>query len=120
MHRGQERWGVSPAFPVSSDGLADVAEDPPGNGVRVTNADIYALLLETNRRVGSVEQTIRETLRPSIDRHEERLNSMDRAKADRELVAEQRGRIATLEMRVYAIIGGLIAALFGAKGLGIL
>lgn len=96
-------------------------DDGPGtNGVRVTTADIYSLLTETNRRVMSVEQTVRETLRPSLDRHEERLNALAQAKADREAVAEQRGRIATLEMRVYAIIGGLVAALFGAKGLGLL
>ena len=95
-------------------------DEPQVNGVRVTNADIYQLLLETNRRVGSVEQTVRESLRPSIDRHEERIAALDREKADRELLAEQRGKIATLEMRVYAIIGGLVAALFGAKGLGLL
>ena len=95
-------------------------DEPHHNGVRVTNADIYNLLLETNRRVHAVEQTVRETLRPSVDRHEERLNALDREKADREAVVEQRGRIATLEMRVYAIVGGLIAALFGAKGLGLL
>ena len=95
-------------------------EEPPVNGVRVTTGDIYTLLLETNRRVGSVEQSLRETLRPTIDRHEERLNAMDRAKADKEQVLDLRGRTATLEMRVYAIIGGLVAALFGAKGLGLL
>lgn len=90
------------------------------HGVRITNQDIYNLLLETNRRVSSVEQTVRETLRPSIDRHQERLDALDRVKADRDAVIEQRGRVATLEMRVYAIIGGLVAALFGAKGLGLL
>lgn len=98
-----------------------MSEDGPGtNGVRVTTADIYALLTETNRRVMSVEQTVRETLRPRLDRHEERLDAMIQAKADREQVVDIRDRTATLEMRVYAIIGGLVAALFGAKGLGLL
>lgn len=95
-------------------------DEPQVNGVRVTNAEIYQLLMSVDRRVGSVEQSIKETLRPSIDRHEERISALDREKADRELLSEQRGQIRVLEMRVYAIIGGLVAALFGAKGLGLL
>lgn len=96
-------------------------ESHPGEGgVRVTNADIYRLLLDTNGRVASVEQTVRETLRPGLDRALARIESLEKNKADKEAVTDIRGRTAALEMRVYAIVSGLIAALFGAKGLGIL
>lgn len=95
-------------------------DEPQVNGVRITTREIYDLLVKVDGRVGRVEQSISDTLRPSLDRHEERISALDREKADRELLAEQRGQIRVLEMRVYAIIGGLVAALFGAKGLGLL
>ena len=95
-------------------------DDHQVNGVRVTTYDIYQMVSKTDRNVVSVKQTIEEVIRPAIQRHETRLNEMDREKADRDLVDEVRSRTATLELRTYAIIGGLIAALFGAKGLGLL
>jgi hypothetical protein len=91
----------------------------PTNGVRVTNAEIYQLLLETNRRVGSVEQTMRETLKPGLDDARARITSLETNKADREIVVKTEGRLEKVEMRVYALLAGLIAALLGAKQLGI-
>lgn len=86
------------------------------NGVRVTNAEIYRLQLETNGRVTSVQQTIREVVLPRLETHETRINS----KADGEALKATNARVATLELRLYAIGAGLVAAVIGGKGLGIL
>ena len=94
--------------------------DPMTNGVKITNRDIYEILVDVRGRVGGVEQTMRQVVEPTLSKHEERLNAIAREKADREMVTEVKGRTSILEMRVYAIIGGLVAALFGAKGLGLL
>lgn len=90
------------------------------NGVRVTNKDIYELLLGVNSRVASVEQTVRESIVPTIERHRVMLAQIEREKADAALVQQHATKIERVEMRVYAIVSGLIAAIFGAKGLGIL
>ena len=93
---------------------------PGESGVRVTNADIYKLLLDTNARAASVEQTIRETLKPGLEDVCARIKNLEEHKADKATVEKNVGRVAALEMRVYAIMSGLIAAVMGAKGLGIL
>lgn len=98
-----------------------MSDEPNGtNGVRITNAQIYSLLQETNGRVNSVQQTVKEVLHPGLNTALARIDSLEKAKADREMVTEVKGRTTALEMRVYAIIGGLLAALGAGKGLGIL
>lgn len=89
------------------------------NGVRVTTAQIYNLLQETNGRVTSVQQTVTEVLKPKLDRHDAFIDALRENKADRKELAETDGRLATVEMRVYAILAGLIAALGGLKLTGI-
>lgn len=84
-------------------------------GVRVSNAEIYRLLLDTNHRVGSVEQTIREVVLPDMVDQREALKS----KAEKEALEGVATRVSALEIRVYSILAGLIAALIGAKELGI-
>jgi hypothetical protein len=89
-------------------------------GVRVTNRDIYDLLLAVNARVAAVEQTVRESVVPTMERHRVHLAELDRIKADAATVALHTTKIERIEMRVYAIVSGLVAAIFGAKGIGIL
>lgn len=97
-----------------------MTEDAHSGGVRITNKDIYDLLLGVNTRVGSVEQTIRDLVRPSLDRHDERIHALEREKADMAALVKTDGRLEKVEMRVYAILSGLLAAIGAAKGLGIL
>jgi hypothetical protein len=72
----------------------------PSNGVRVSNQDIYQTLLAVQREVHSVKQTQSEVITPTLSDHSRRLDS--------------------LELRMYAIIAGLVAALAGAKGIGLI
>lgn len=95
-------------------------ESEHNTAVRITNADIYRLVSDTRERVQSLDQTVRDVLKPGLDSALSRLDAIDKAKADKELVVEARGRISTLEMRMYAIVSGLVAALLGGKATGIL
>jgi len=70
------------------------------NGVRVTNQAIYDKLVALEQRVASVDQSMTEVVKPTLN--------------------EQRLRLDRLEMRVYAILAGLIAAAIGAKGAGLI
>lgn len=72
----------------------------PSNGVRVTNSAIYEKLLTVEREVHSVKQTQSEVITPTLNRHQLRIDR--------------------LELRIYAILAGVIAAAAGAKGLGLL
>lgn len=74
--------------------------DEHTNGVRVTNAEIYKLLLEVNGRARSVQQTVEQVVLPRLDVNEK---NIDR-----------------LELRLYAITSGLIAAALGANQLGLI
>lgn len=86
------------------------------NGVRVSNARIYELLLETREAVRNVSQTVAESVAPRLTAHDEQL----RHKADSVAVAKLSDRIDRLELRIYAIMSGLIAALLGAYGMGLI
>ena len=88
----------------------------PANGVRVTNAEIYRLLLEANGRVSSVQQTMEQVVLPTLTNH---AAALDR-KAEKDALSATDGRVQAIQMRVYAITSGLVAAVLGAKGLGIL
>lgn len=96
-----------------------MSDETPSNGVRITNVQIYTLLQETNGRVNSVQQTVKEVLHPGLDRVVARVDSLEKHKADTESVAKTEGRLATIEMRVYAILAGLVAAFAGARGIGL-
>ena len=91
-------------------------EDSVTNGVRITNREIYDLLVRVDGRVAHVESAMKENIRPRLSAVETALTS----KADKETVQEARGRIATLEMRVYAIISGLVAAVLGLNAFGVI
>lgn len=71
-----------------------------GNGVRITNQAIYDLVLELKGDVKSVKQTMNEVVLPE--------QTTTRMRLDR------------LEMRVYAITAGLLAAAGIGKGIGLL
>lgn len=77
-----------------------MTDHEPTNGVRVTNAEIYKLLLEVNGRARSVQQTVDQVVLPRLSANEKEIDRM--------------------RMQLYAISSGLIAALLGAKQLGIL
>lgn len=100
-----------------------MSEDPTsngnGNGVRITNAQIYTLLQETNARVNSVQQTVKEVLYPGLHRVVGRVDALEKYKADTSALSKTEGRLATVEMRVYAIVAGLVAAFAGGKGIGL-
>ena len=93
--------------------------DDSTNGVRVTNAEIYRLLLDTNSRVASVEQSVRDVLKPGLDDARARITSLETNKADQAIVVKTEGRVEKIEMRVYALLAGLIAAFLGANQLGV-
>lgn len=93
-----------------------MTEHHPEGGVRVTNAEIYRLLLEANGRVSSVQQTMEQVVMPSLRSHSE---AIDR-KADKATVAEQGAELSRVRMQVYAITSGLVAAALGANQLGLL
>lgn len=99
--------------------MSDGAEHA-GNGVRITNADIYRLVSDTRERVQLLDQTVRDVLRPGLESAIARLDAMDKIKADKETLAEAKTRIATIEMRVYAIMSGLVAAGIGGRALGVI
>lgn len=87
----------------------------PTVGVTVTLKDIYQLQLETHARVGRIESAMDEYVRPTLRRHEAQLLT----KASSAAVDANRSRIASLEVRLYGIVAGLVAALIGANSLGI-
>lgn len=90
------------------------------NGVRVSNADIYQLLLQTNREVALAQQTIREMILPTIVRHEGDIDILGRDKADGSRLTEAQARLDRLEIRVYGIMAGLVAAMLGASRIGLI
>jgi hypothetical protein len=71
-----------------------------GNGVRITNSEIYSKLQDVQREVLSTGQTVREVVLPKQ--------------------ADQDRRIDRLEFRFYAIIGGLAAAIIVANQAGLI
>ena len=70
------------------------------NGVRVSNQAIYDMLLDVRGEVKSVKQTMAEVITPQL--------------------TEQKRRIDTIEIRVYAIPVGLLTAAVAAKAIGLL
>lgn len=95
-------------------------QESNANGVRVTNAEIYRLLLDTNARVASVDQTVRDVLKPGLESALEKARRLDQEKADAADLAKAQTRLERIELRMYAIVSGLVAAVVGGKGLGIL
>ena len=91
-------------------------ETNSGNGVRITNREIYDLLVRVDSRVGRVEQNLEKVVEPTLTRHDEALKH----KAEKTDVAAVSGRTEKLEMRVYAVLAGLIAAVLGLNGMGVI
>lgn len=71
-----------------------------GNGVRISNQQIYDKLVNVEVDVRSVKQTQSEVITPTLNAHETR---MDR-----------------LELRLYTLFAGLLTAVILSKGLGLL
>lgn len=69
-------------------------------GVRISLDTIYQEVRGLHADVKSVKQTVEEVLKPELN--------------------DLRTRTASLELRVYAILAGLIAAYGAGKGLGLL
>jgi hypothetical protein len=90
--------------------------DHPMNGVRITNREIYDLLVRVDTRAGRVEQTIKQVIEPTLTKHEMALQAKaDRAELDRVLT-----RTEKLELRMYGILAGLITGLIGLSQLGVI
>lgn len=94
--------------------------DNDGNAVRVTNADIYRELLAQGRKLDRVASKVEDVLKPGLDGALASIEGLKNLKADKEAMAMTNGRVAQIEMRLYAIVAGLIAAIMGARGLGVL
>lgn len=87
-----------------------------GNGVRITNAQIYELLTQTRDEVRSVRQTVRESLVPQVRTNTEAL----KVKVDKSDFDEHVKRVATLELRVWAAIIGVLTTVAGLNISGII
>ena len=97
-----------------------MSDDRPTNGVRINQEAIYRLLLETNQHVLLLNQTVREVIHPELRALANRVASLERDKADRQAVDETRKGLDKIEVRLYAMMVGIVIAALGAKGLGIL
>ena len=69
-------------------------------GVTINLADVWRELRVVRDDVRGVKQSVEESIKPQL--------------------AEQRVRITSLEIRLYAITAGLIAAFAAGKGFGVL
>ena len=96
-----------------------MAVDAENGSVRVSNADIYRLLLDTDKKVDSVKQTVEDVLRPRLDSVAKKAAELAKEKADKQALDRAEARLEKVEVRLYAIVSGLIAAIVGAKGIGI-
>jgi hypothetical protein len=74
--------------------------DEHTNGVRVTNQQIYDKLVDVDKRLAGIEVTVEKVIVPTQ--------------------TSQGLRIDRLELRVYAITAGLLAAAGIGKGIGLL
>lgn len=97
-----------------------IEQESNANGVRVTNAEIYRLLLDTNARIAAVDQTVREVLKPGLDEAKMLAERLAAEKASASDLARAQTRLERIELRMYAIVSGLVAAVVGGKGLGLL
>jgi len=96
-------------------------ETPGGNGaVRITNADIYRLVSDMREKLFLLDQTVRDVMKPGLDSAIARLENLDKAKADKDTVTELRGRLATVEMRIFGVLAGLVAAAIAGRNVGII
>ncbi len=84
--------------------------------VRISNSQIYALLLETVGEVRSVKQPVQETLLPQVKANTKELDT----KVSRRDFEAHVKKMATLEIRVYAAIIGILAAAAGLNISGVL
>ena len=99
----------------------DMSEDSGGNGsVRITNSQIFTELRQMRDEVRGLKQSMDETLKPQIGELRSDVRSLGTLKADRVEVEKISGRTEKLEMRVYAVLAGLIAAIAGLNGIGII
>lgn len=87
-----------------------------GNGVRISNGQIYRLLLETSREVASVRQTVQESLVPQVKSNTAALAT----KVEKDDFDEHVKRVATLELRVWAAIIGVLVAISGLNISGLI
>lgn len=94
--------------------------DHENGSVRINNVDIYRELTAQGKLLARVAQTIDETLKPGMSTLTVRLENVERNKADKEGLVATNGRVEKLELRVYAIMAGLLAALGIGKGVGLL
>lgn len=93
-----------------------MAEETNGSSVRITTREIYDLLVRVDARVGRVEQSMEKVVEPTLSKHEEALKH----KAEAAALATLAGRTERLEMRVYAVLAGLLAAVLGLNQLGVI
>lgn len=93
-----------------------MADGESTNGVRITNREIYDLLVKVDNRAARLEQNIEKVVEPTLARHDEALKH----KADKDAVEKIAGRTEKLEMRVYAVLAGMVAGVMGLNGLGVI
>lgn len=103
--------------------MNDQSDQPNGPNVavhRVTLAEIYRLLIDTNYRVASVDQTVRDVLKPGLEAQQQTVAQLAKEKADAAALVALQRRVEKVELRMYAVVSGIIAAFVGGKGFGIL
>jgi len=92
--------------------------DSTPNGVRVSNAQIYDLLMKTRDDVSSVKQTVEDVVKPGLNTALTAVTALTAGKAEKSAVEKIADRLDRIELRVYAIFAGIVAAALGAKGVG--
>ena len=84
--------------------------------VRITNSQIYTLLLETSREVASVKQTVNEFVVPQVKSNTRAIGT----KVDKVEYEEHVKKVAAIELRMYSVIIGVLMAAAGLNVAGIL
>jgi hypothetical protein len=95
------------------------ADDTNGS-VRITNADIYRLVSDMRDKLNLLDQSVRDSIKPKLETALTRLDAIDKSKADKDSVTELRGRLATVEMRIFGVLAGLVAAAIAGRNVGII
>ena len=74
--------------------MTDPTGHPPnGNGARITTADMFAELRKIDKAVDSVKQSVDETIKPALIRHDAAL-------------VEQEKQLDSLNVKFYGLLGG--------------
>jgi hypothetical protein len=94
--------------------------DDTNGSVRITNADIYRLVSDMRDKLNLLDQSVRDSIKPKLETALTRLDAIDKSKADKDSVTELRGRLATVEMRIFGVLAGLVAAAIAGRNVGII